>query len=110
MPRSELNVISASRFNRAIVENVNDHLLVRTIEMPLELSQGAIDGIYEFTTRLELERASFGDRYWEMHRALEVQGKLHHSQAACPDRQGPRELIVWEPETGWQSQPIVRAH
>jgi hypothetical protein len=107
MPRTELNVVSASRFNRANVEIVNGHVLVRTIEMPLELSQGAIDVIYEYSPELTLERASLSDRYWEVHRALEVQGKLHHTRAQCPERLGPRDVLVWEKATGWRAQPIA---
>jgi hypothetical protein len=107
MPRTELNLVSASRFNRAVVEVVNGRVMVRTVEMPLELSQGAIDAIYEFSPSLELERASQSDRYWEMHRSLEMQGKLRHSQSECPDRAGPREVLVWEKATGWRTQPIA---
>jgi hypothetical protein len=108
MPRTEINVVTASRFNRAVLQPVNGRILARTIEMPDELSQGAIDAIYEFTPSLESVHASFSTRYWEMHGSLEVQGKLRHSQAECPDRNGPREILVWEPSTGWRSQPTAR--
>ena len=108
MPRTELNVVTASRFNRAIIQTVNGRILARTIEMPNELSQGAIDAIYEFTPSLEFVQGSFSARYWEMHRSLEVQGKLRHTEADCPDRNGPREFLVWEPATGWRAQPIAR--
>jgi hypothetical protein len=107
MPRSEINLVTASRFNRAIIEPVNDRVLARTVEMPEELSQGAIDVIYEFTLSLDLLRASFSGRYWEMHRSLELQGKLKHTQANCPDRNGPREILVWEPSKGWRTQALV---
>jgi hypothetical protein len=108
MPRSEINLVTASRFNRAILQPVNGRIIARTVEMSEERSQGAIDVIYEFTPSLEVARASFSGRYWEMHRALEGQGKLHHSQAACPDRDGPREIVVWERSTGWQRRLIAR--
>jgi hypothetical protein len=108
LPRTEINVVTASRFNRAILQPVNGRILARTVEMPDELSQGAIDAIYEFTPSLEVVHASFSTRYWEMHRSLEVQGKLRHSQAECPDRNGPREILVWEPTTGWRSQSTAR--
>jgi hypothetical protein len=108
MPRSEINLVTASRFNRAILQAVNGRIIARTVEMSEERSQGAIDVIYEFTPSLEVARAAFSGRYWEMHHALEGQGKLHHSQAACPDRDGPREIVVWEPSTGWRAQSIRR--
>ena len=69
----------------------------------------AIDVLYEFSRSLELIRASFGGNYWEMHAALERQGKLTHSREHCPDRDGPREVLVWEPERGWQHVPVPRA-
>jgi len=108
MPRSEINLVTASRFNRAILQPMNDRIIARTVEMSEERSQGAIDVIYEFTPSLDVARASFSGRYWEMHRALEVQGKVRHSQAECPDRDGPREIVVWEPSTGWRRTPIAR--
>jgi hypothetical protein len=108
MPRTEVNLVTASRFNRTILQPVNDRLIARTMEMPEELPQGAIDVLYEFTRSLDLTHASFSSRYWEMHRSLEVQGKLRHSQADCPDRNGPRAILEWDPSSGWRRQPIAR--
>jgi len=104
MPRSELNRVTASRFNRAVIQVVGDRVLVRTIEVPSETAIGAVDAIYEFTRDFEFVRASFSDRYWEMHRSLEMQGVLHHTQAQCPDRNGPREVFMWDPASGWHRQ------
>ena len=42
---------------------------------PLGLAD-AVEALYEFSPSLELLSASFGDRYWEAHRALEAEGKL----------------------------------
>ena len=107
MPRSELNVVTGSRFNRAIIQVLADRVVARTIEVPQEASEGAVDAVYEFTRDFDLVRANFGSRYWEVHRALEAQGKLRHTAAECPDRNGPREVFVWEPSRGWHAQPIV---
>ena len=104
MPRSEINRVTASPFNRAFLEMAGDRLLVHTIEMPL--SARAVDALYEFSPSLDLISASFSDRYWEIHAALEKEGKISHGRAACPDRDGPREIQVWEPGTGWKTQPI----
>jgi len=106
MPRSEINVVTASRFNRAILQPVNGRIIARTVEMSDEVSQGAIDVIYEFTRSLDLVNVSFSGRYWEMHRSLELQGKLRHSQSECPDRRRPREVAVWEPSTGWRTRAV----
>ena len=98
MPRTELNVATASRFNRAVVQVLPDRIVARTVEMPSD--QGAIDALYEFTPSLDPMSSSFSLRYWETHRALESQGKLKHKAEDCPDRDGPREILTWEPATG----------
>jgi hypothetical protein len=105
LPRSEVNRLSASPFNRAVLEILPDRLFVRTIEVPATGST-AVDALYEFTPGLEFIRASFSDRYWEAHRALEVQGKITHTKERCPDRAGPRTIETWEPATGWTTRTI----
>lgn len=102
-PRSELNTSSASRFNRVFVVTGPDLVSVHTIEMPS--GDGDADALYEFTPALELVSARFSERYWEQHRALEAEGKLTHTRAECPDREGPRHVKVWEPATGWRFLP-----
>jgi len=100
MPRSELNRTTGSRFNRARFEVHEKGITVRTYEAQLN-EVDAVDALYEFTSALELVSASFSARYWEEHRALELQGRITHTREHCPDRDGPRELQVWEPQTGW---------
>ena len=99
MPRTEVNQAAAWRFNRALIERLEDRILARTIE--LEMPAGQADVIYEFSTALELISATFSDRYWDAHRTLEDAGKIEHSREQCPDRYGPREVATWEPSTGW---------
>lgn len=106
MPRSEVNRVSASRFNRARLEIHPDAIVARTIEASLTEADAA-DALYEYTPSLNLIGASYSDRYWELHLALEAQGKLHHTRAQCPDRDGPREIRVWEPQTGWRTVAIT---
>ncbi len=103
LPRTEVNRASVSRFNRARVQIAADRIFVRTEEVPSSV-QGAVDAIYEFTPQLDLIRASFSDRYWEVHRALEGQGQVRHAREQCPDRDGPAEIQVWEPQTGWRTR------
>ena len=64
------------------------------------------DAIYEFDRSLTLISARFSERYWVVHRELEVEGKLTHSRAQCPDRDGPRSVRVWTPAGGWRTQMI----
>lgn len=102
MPRTEVNRVTGSRFNRAKMQPVGGRLVVRTIEVPGEEEEAA-DVVYEFTTSLDLVSASFSTRYWQIHAALEAEGKLDHAREQCPDRDGPREILVWERQTGWRA-------
>ncbi len=100
-PRSELNQLTASRFNRVLLSTGPDRLSVRTIEVPSD--GGDADAHYEFTPSLEFITARFSDRYWELHRSLEMEGRVTHTRAQCPDRDGPRQVQAWEPSTGWRA-------
>jgi hypothetical protein len=103
-PRSEVNRLTASPFNRAVVEDLPDRIFVRTVEVPAPANGStAVDVLYEFTRGLDLIRASYSDRYWEVHRALELQGKINHTRDRCPDRDGPRFIEMWEPASGWKT-------
>jgi hypothetical protein len=101
MPRSEVNLASQSRFNRAIVEKIGDRLIARTIEVPAVDGQGAADAIYEFTASLDLVSATYSQRYWENHDRLQREGKLDHGRADCPTRNGPAEVHRWSRDAGW---------
>ena len=101
MPRSEVNLLTASRFNRAIIERAGDRLIVRTVEVPAAEGQGAADAIYEFSPTLELINASFGEYYWRVHDRLQAEKKVDHDRAHCPFRNGPGPISIWSPETGW---------
>lgn len=105
MPRSEVNRASFSRFNRAMLEEKPDGFLARTEETSVvQGTTGVADALYEFSRDLQLVRASYGDRYWDIHRQLEADGRLTHTREQCPDRDGPPRIEVWEPHTGWTSQ------
>jgi len=101
MPRTEVNLLTQSRFNRAIIEKVGDRLIVRTVEVPAAEGQGAADAIYEFTTSLDLINASFGDYYWRIHDRLQLEKKVDHDRQHCPFRNGPGSIHIWTPESGW---------
>lgn len=102
-PRTELNRVSASPFNRVILKTSEGQVTARTIEMPA--ARGDADAIYEFNASLDVVSARLSERYWEMHRALEADGRIAHRRDQCPDRYGPRQVLMWEPATGWR---IVR--
>jgi hypothetical protein len=100
LPRSEVNRASGSKLNGATTYLNDGRILVRTIEVPRNAD--AAEALYEFTPALELTRASYGDRYWEMHKSLEAEGKIDHTRDRCPYREGPQGLRVWEKASGWQ--------
>lgn len=102
-PRSELNQVTASRFNRVLLSTGPDHITVHTIEVPSDGGDG--EALYEFTPALDLVSARFSDRYWEQHRALEAAGKISHPRAQCPDRDGPRSIRAWTAAAGWSIVP-----
>ena len=102
MPRSEVNRATGSRFNRAVADIDSAHVIIRTVEASTS-DADVIDAVYEFTLSLDPIKASYSDRYWDLHRALEARGVLHHTREECPERDGPQELQVWEPQTGWRA-------
>jgi hypothetical protein len=109
MPRSEVNRISGAPFNRASLAPRGDTLLARTLELPQpDTTIAAANALYEFTPRLELLYASYTDRYWEAHQQLERLGKITHTRARCPERDGPPQIEIWEPATGWRVEPLRR--
>jgi len=98
-PRSELNQITASRFNRARVSMTGDHIVVTTVEMPREF--GDVTAFYEFDRDLRLVHARYSDLYWSEHQRLELEGRITHTREACPSREGPRAIEVWDAARGW---------
>lgn len=100
LPRSELNRITGERFNRATVTLIGDRIHVTTTEM----HETAANAIYEFNRDAQLLSARFSGAYWDVHRRLEHEGRLKHTRAACPDRDGPAAIQVWSP-AGWRRIP-----
>lgn len=97
--RSELNKVTASRFNRAQVTTVDGSIVVTTSETGADRSE--VNAIYEFDRDLRLVKARYSDRYWDEHRRLELDGLIEHARDRCPDRDGPRAIHVWA-GGGWQ--------
>jgi hypothetical protein len=103
--RSELNRVTASRFNRGRVSTLNDRILLTTSETGTEYSE--VNAIYEFDRDLRLLTARYSDRYWDEHRRLELEGRISHTREACPDRDGPAAIHVWS-GTEWTRIPTTR--
>lgn len=103
-PRSELNRVTGSGFNRAWINLSDTRLSVRTAELDRPDEIGPLtDVIYTFSDDLTFVDARFSDRYWDRHRQLELEGRIRHSRAQCPDRDGPPPISIWTPVLGWQT-------
>lgn len=101
MARSEVNLATASPFNRASVALVGDRIIVTTSEA----GSSPATAIYEFDRDLTLLRARYSEAYWEMHDQLHREGRLSHSRADCPERDGPPPIHVWDAATSrWQTR------
>lgn len=107
-PRTEVNRITGSPFNRVVLQTWLDRLLTYTVEAPTRVRSAGGDATaaYEFTSSLDLVNATFSERYWDLHGSLEAEGKITHTREQCPDRDGPQQIQVWEPATGWRNVQI----
>ena len=108
MPRSEINTATASRFNRALVDLIGDRLVVRTEEVPPSSGQPPAEAIYEFDYGLRLLKASYSDRYWELHDQLFASKTLDHDRSTCPHRDGPSAYQAWSADAGWTTVKAAR--
>ena len=104
-PRSELNLATTSSFNEAHVEVFNDRIVAQTFEVSAQTAgtEAAVVMLYEFSLSLHPIRAYFSDRYWDLHKRLEREGKIGHSAEQCPERLRAPEVRVWAPDSGWHT-------
>ena len=101
-PRSEVNKTFGAEVNMAGGTAHGDKIIIITKEGPPAHGQGDPEAVYEFSRDFQLKRTGYGDRYWELHRRLEKEGKIKHSKDACPERNGPRHVRQWDAQNGWQ--------
>lgn len=101
-PRSELNLATASMYNRvsAITSSEEGTVYVHTSETP-GVAGVEVASLYEFTTDFELRAAKRADSYWDLHRPLHREGKLDHSPEDCPERRDPPGVRLWR-DGAWQ--------
>lgn len=103
-PRSELNrVADFPTYAVSDIRVVDHQIHVDTYEAGE--FPGSQRAIYTFsrTPELALLDQKFDDGYWQMHRRLEREGKISHSDAACPARSRPTPVRVWSPTSAWQA-------
>lgn len=94
LPRSELNRLTAGRFNRARVVRHLDRFEVTTVELAGDPVSAT--AIYEFDATLRLTSARYDDVYWTWHQQFEREGRLTHSRDTCPEKNGPVGMQAWE--------------
>ena len=60
--------------------------------MELSVNDGFGSGsLFSMTDDLRVTSAARSDRYWQIHRALEEEGRITHSPEKCPDHARPLE-------------------
>ena len=52
---------------------------------------------------LQVTTAARSDRYWQVHRAMEEEGRISHRPEECPDHARPLEIRQWTPTRGWST-------
>lgn len=103
-PRSELNRVTGSGFNRASLTASLSRVSARTMEIDRVTEDSPeIDAIYEFSPSMEFIGANYSDRYWDHHRLLELSGKVTHTREHCPERNGPPAVLMWDQAKGWRT-------
>jgi hypothetical protein len=98
LPRSELNRLTRSPFNRVHVQVLGDRIFLRSIEVPATDPLPAADAIYEFTPNLDLVSAVFSDEYLSQRRTIRAAAGPSAARSA---EVKPPSIQKWEPATGW---------
>lgn len=103
-PRSELNRLSGDPFNRIQQITVtSSHVAVFVYE-----GHGSLRSVYKLSRTFDVESVAMSDRYWELHRQLQADGKIDHSVDACPERRDTH-VRIWKPDSGWETHRIPSA-
>jgi hypothetical protein len=105
-PRSEVNRVTGAGINQVIEIAVrDDRITARTFEQQWYDTPGVF---FEFSKNFILQQVRYSDGYWDAHRKLELEGKLRHSRADCPERHGPGPVRMWTPQRGWSElRPLL---
>jgi hypothetical protein len=74
----------------------------RSVSVEQQDPKSAIEAVYEFSSDLDLQRASLSDGYWDWHRRLESQHAVTHADHICPER-GGLAVESWDPSHGWRA-------
>ena len=109
MPRSEVNRVSSAPFNRVLMSMRPGGLMVRTLELQ---GGGASRRPMPFTSSRRSwisSRRRTAIATGRRTASSSGSGKSRTRARTAPDRDGPRQIEVWEPATGWRMQSIHQA-
>jgi hypothetical protein len=59
--------------------------------------------LFQVSEDFQVTSAARSDRYWQVHRDLEAQGRITHAIEHCPDWQQPLEVRRWTADSGWST-------
>jgi hypothetical protein len=69
------------------------------------------DSLDEWTVlldkQLSLQSYRVSPRRWEIHKELEQLGRLDHPALSCPERDAPRVIREWTPDSGWRDLRLM---
>lgn len=105
-PRSEINQAERKYENPLLAGIHIDGDLVEVSKQ--ETSDLAARSIYMVRFGFAVQPISlrYSSTYDMLHRAMEKDGTLQHSLAACPERLHPAPIRMWTPSEGWQELAI----
>jgi len=63
---------------------------------------------YRISGDMQKFEATMGDTYWNLHRRLEREGKIHHPVEKCPDRNIATRIRIYTRPIGWGSPGAQR--
>jgi hypothetical protein len=102
LPQSELSrTIARPSGWVSRIDQIGANLVFSTDE---GFSEGAIGVI---TPALSVTRYDWSDRYWQMHRTLEDQGRISHMAGDCPERNAPVQIRTWNAAAGWGHDTVT---
>jgi hypothetical protein len=108
-PRSELNALSGAAYNQVELIQTNDgRMKVGVKETKSEQILGADWEMYELSESFVPQSYTVSDHYFELHREMEAEGKIHHTVKECPELNRPRTVRMWSPEDGWKDVQVPR--
>jgi len=103
-PPTEITTAAGKPYNRVRgIEEPGGACVVRTDEL---LGTEEAEAYYGFSKDLEPHDVAFGDGYAACHRRLELEGRLKHTFAECPQMRGPFPVRRWDQESGWSTLSV----